>query len=132
MRKVVVESPYAPGQGFTQSENVTFALACCKRLVVAGCAPIASHLFYPRFLDDKNDGERSVGMQCGFEWGLHADEIHFYLRRYKGRDEDFSRGMGWALVGYEKAGKHIKIFRCHPDGEIIEIEEELNAEPSDA
>ena len=61
-------------------------------------------------------------MQGGIEWGIHAQEVWFCVRE----GELPSGGMFWALSRYVKLEKHIKLMSCHPDGELIEIIEEIN------
>lgn len=129
---IVVETPFRAGQGYTKSENEAFAESICRSLALSGYNPFASHLLYPRFLKDNVEGERGRGMYFGFEIGKHAREAHFYLRRSSaGKMEDMSRGMAWALVQYKRLGKPITIYRCHPDGQIIAVEEKISPQEQD-
>ncbi len=58
---VYIASPYA---GDVEG-NVTFAKAACRYAAAQGCTPVAVHLMYPRFLDDRVPKEREAGLKMG-------------------------------------------------------------------
>lgn len=47
--------------------NQRLAERLCREVILAGNRPVAGHLFYPRFLDDKVQSERELGMKAGRE-----------------------------------------------------------------
>ena len=75
MKLVVIESPYAPGNGYSTEENLAYLRACMADCLSRGEAPYASHALYtqPGVLDDTIPAERELGMQAGFCWGDRAD-----------------------------------------------------------
>lgn len=131
MRRVILESPYAPkvpadlepGTEAYQTEwkrqlhyNVTYArLAMRDCLTVHKDAPSASHLLYtqPGVLDDTIPEERTMGIEAGLEWRNATDTTVVYL------DRGISSGM---IYGVEKArndGKTI-VYRRLPESVLRE------------
>ena len=70
-RKIYVASKYAGDV----EKNTAFAVNCCRRVIEDGCMPIASHLLYPRMLDDNNTDEREMGLMFGLALLAVCDEI---------------------------------------------------------
>lgn len=70
-RLVYLASPYA---GDVEG-NVAFAKAACRYATVSGCTPVAVHLMYPRFLDDRVQEERELGTRMGLRVLAVCDEI---------------------------------------------------------
>ena len=60
-RLVYIASPYA---GDVEG-NVTFAKAACRYAAAKGYTPVAVHLMYPQFLDDRVPKEREAGLKMG-------------------------------------------------------------------
>ena len=87
MRRVVVESPYA---GDVEA-NVRYALLCIRDSLARGEAPIASHLLYPRVLDDDNPSQRELGIKAGLTWYEVADACVVYTNL--GISSGMERGM---------------------------------------
>ena len=58
---VYIASPYA---GDVEG-NVTFAKAACRYAAAKGYTPVAVHLMYPQFLDDRVPKEREAGLKMG-------------------------------------------------------------------
>lgn len=121
-QKVIIESAYRPNELYSLKANAEFVRLVCLRAVRQGWNPLASHIFYTEFLNDDDEQLRSLGIQLGIEWGIHAQAVWACLRE----GEELSEGMAFALYRYEGLGKPIQIQRCHPDGELIEVIEERN------
>lgn len=73
MFRVFVVSPFGG-----KVENQDLATAICYAVVSAGGAPFAPHLLYPSFLEDHNEAERAMGIQCGMAWLEVADVVLVY------------------------------------------------------
>lgn len=87
MKIVFVSSPYAPTNGMTVEENVSFARKCVKGLIDDGYCPIAPHLIYPFVLDDNDQDQREKGMKLAKELLHKCDFVCFFV------DNGFSSGM---------------------------------------
>lgn len=68
---VYIASPYA---GDVEG-NVAFAKAACRYAAAQGCTPVAVHLMYPRFLDDRVPKEREAGLKMGRRVLAACEEI---------------------------------------------------------
>jgi hypothetical protein len=68
---VFICSPYAGNV----EENVSRALRFCRFAVDSGYIPMAPHLHYPRFLDEANPEERSLGLFMGLVWLTKCAEL---------------------------------------------------------
>lgn len=78
---IFVCSPYRP----TSSDpaiaadqlraNVERAKMACRLLSKLGHLPLAPHLYFTRFLDDADAGERADGITLGLAWLEQADEV---------------------------------------------------------
>lgn len=55
---VFICSPYADDP----LNNERRAIRYCRFAVRQGCIPIAPHIYFPRFLDDRNPAERALGL----------------------------------------------------------------------
>lgn len=87
MKLVIIESPFA---GETD-RNIQYALRALADSIHRGESPYASHLLYPRVLDDAVTLERSHGIQLGYEWMRRADLVAVY------QDYGLSHGMANAV-----------------------------------
>lgn len=98
MMLVVLESPYAAGNGRTVEENLTYARECMADSIKRGEFPIASHLLYtqPGILDDNIPAERALGIVMGLEWGKLASKVVVYT------DYGISLGVKRAIGFYLK------------------------------
>ena len=96
MKRVILESPYSPANGFTVEQNIAYAKLCMRDCLQREEAPLASHLLWtqPGLLDDTKPEERVLGMQAGFEWTPLAQLIAVYT------DLGISSGM---RLGIERA-----------------------------
>ena len=70
-RLVYIASPYA---GDVEG-NVAFAKAACRYAAAQGCTPVAVHLMYPQFLDDRVPKEREAGLRMGRRVLAACEEI---------------------------------------------------------
>ena len=70
-RKIYVASRYAGNV----DANVAAAIQYCRRVIDEGHMPIASHLLYPRILDDGNPHERELGLLFGLALLRLCDEV---------------------------------------------------------
>ena len=61
MPKVFICSPFR-GEVY---KNIVNAKKYCRFAVDSGYIPFAPHLFFPRFLSDENEYERSLGIKMG-------------------------------------------------------------------
>lgn len=87
-RKVYVCSPYRADTREKIEDNVKLAESICKSIVRAGNYPVAPHLYFPQFMDDKNEAEREFGIMAGLELMKGCDEIMACLV-----DQYMSEGM---------------------------------------
>lgn len=69
--RIYVASPYA---GDVEA-NVTAAIRYCRHVIEAGFMPVASHLLYPRILDDNDPAERELGLAFGLALLRMCDEV---------------------------------------------------------
>lgn len=70
-RLVYIASPYAGDV----KRNVAFAKAACRYAAASGCTPVAVHLMYPQFLDDRVPEEREQGTRMGLRVLAACDEL---------------------------------------------------------
>lgn len=68
---VYIASPYA---GDVEG-NVAFAKAACRYAAAKGYTPVAVHLMYPQFLDDRVPKEREAGLKMGRRVLAACDEF---------------------------------------------------------
>ena len=68
---VYIASPYA---GDVEG-NVAFAKAACRYAAAQGYTPVAVHLMYPQFLDDRVPKEREAGLKMGRRVLAACEEI---------------------------------------------------------
>ena len=71
MRRVFVCSPYRGNV----ARNVDVAQAICRKIALAGDAPLAPHLHYPGFLHDDDEVERATGIAASITWLAVADLV---------------------------------------------------------
>ena len=82
--------------------NVAVSERLCRQVIEAGGAPFAPHLLYPRFLDDQNPSERSLGIACGLTFMEVCDEVWVYSgnRQSSGmrREVDYAIRLGKRVI----------------------------------
>lgn len=101
MRLVILESPYAGDV----DANVLYALRCVRDSLARGEAPIASHLVYPRVLNDDDPTERQWGVYAGLAWREVAHATVVYV------DRGISGGMEYGIARAKKRGIPIEYRR---------------------
>lgn len=94
MKRVIIESPYAGNI----ARNLRYADLCLLDSLLRGEAPFASHLLYPRVLNDARSISRYLGIKAGFAWKKQAELTAFYINL------GWSEGMLLALEECNKIG----------------------------
>lgn len=102
LRRVVIESPLSPSNGFSFEDNQEYARRCMKDSLNRGEAPYASHLLYTQMLDDFDPEERKLGMEAGFLWGEAAPTVAVYT------DRGMSSGMIEGIKRAQARGARIE------------------------
>jgi len=69
--KIYVASRYAGDV----DKNVAAAIRYCRYVIEKGFMPVASHLLYPRILDDSDPAERELGLLFGLALLRDCDEV---------------------------------------------------------
>ena len=83
--------------------NVHNAKKYCRYVIGRNCIPIASHLFFPRFLNDNDAGERELGLLFGHALLAHCKEVWVF-------GTDHSPGMKAEIREAIRLGKTIRYF----------------------
>lgn len=76
--RVYIVSPYSGKTEEEIAKNVEFAKKCCRQVVEEGKIPVASHLLFTQFLDDKNNKERELGLEFGLSLLEGCDEVYIF------------------------------------------------------
>jgi hypothetical protein len=99
MRRVIIESPFAASDLYSEKEHLRYVRAAMKDCLYHGEAPFASHALYTQdgVLFDGHEAERKMGMEAGVEWYRGAQAAVVYV------DYGISRGMQF---GIERADAH--------------------------
>lgn len=81
---IYICSPYRPvfrTETDRKSEleaNIERAKAACKIVVALGCIPMAPHLYFTLFLNDRDPVDREKGMTLGLQWLEQSDELWIF------------------------------------------------------
>lgn len=78
-RRVYICSPFSAKTPVGIIKNEQFAQEACKAVVEAGNYPVAPHLYFPRFLDDKKEVKREFGIMAGLTLMNGCDELMVYV-----------------------------------------------------
>lgn len=98
MKKIFICSPY---RGNIEN-NISKAKQYCKKAIEEGYIPIAPHLYFPLFLDDKKENERCIGIDLGIELLKECFEIWVFGNPTEGMKKE---------IQYAKIlNKNIKYF----------------------
>lgn len=74
-RKIFVSSPYRAETKEKMDENIAIAKKVCYIIIKNGNLPIAPHLYFPSFLQDDKESERSLGMEYSLHLLDQCDEM---------------------------------------------------------
>ena len=96
---VYICSPYA---GDVKA-NVLNARRYCRFAVQKDCIPIASHLFFPQFMDDNDAKQRDLGLYMATVLLTKCSEVWVFGRR-------ISSGMAAEIYKAETRGMPIRYF----------------------
>lgn len=87
-QKQYICSAFRSSSAEQEEFNRKLAIAACRRsMVYHGILPIAPHLYYPQFLDDRS-AERGLGMDAGLALLRECQSIVVYVV-----DGEYSEGM---------------------------------------
>lgn len=105
MNIVYIASPFA-GE---VDKNIRNAKRYCQFAVRQGVVPLAPHLLFPQFLNDRNEAERRLGLDFAITLLDRCDELWVFCTA--GR---VSKGMAAEIAYAEKYNIPIKRFnsRC--------------------
>lgn len=95
-RKVYVVSKYAGDV----ERNVQRAIGYCREVINAGFMPVASHLLYPRILNDSIPAERELGLMFGLALLAVCDEVWVF--------GEVSSGMAQEIEEAKHLGKKLR------------------------
>jgi hypothetical protein len=103
MKRVVLESPFAPSDKRTLEQNIDYAKLCMHDCFERNEAPFASHLLYtqPKILNDADPNQRKLGIVAGHQWILGCDYVVVYV------DYGISPGMEQGILAAQGAKKEI-------------------------
>lgn len=104
MPLVYICSRYAADECRTIEQNEEAAVRYSRFAIEQGCIPLASHLLYPRILDDRDPEQRKLGLFFGQVWLDIAREIWIFS------DGSLSKGMQAEYDRAKKRGYRIRYF----------------------
>lgn len=85
------------------ANNIKLACDACTLAAYRGFIPVAPHLYFPQFLSDDVDSERSMGMNMGLELLRVCDELWIISQR-------ISTGMSAEIKEAQKCGIRVLVF----------------------
>lgn len=115
MEKVYIISRYRAFTERGREFNRRVARYFCRKVILEGKQPVAPHLYYTQFLNDRNEWERWLGTQAGIRELREADEFLLVLI-----DGKISEGMYAELRQAVREGKHGRVI-CMTRKEIEEV-----------
>ena len=83
--------------------NVDNARKYCRFAVSKNKLPIAPHLLFPQFLDDKDKEQRKLGLSMGMQLMKHCHEVWVF-------GNEVTDGMAKEIRKAEKRKKHVRYF----------------------
>ena len=111
---VYIASPYA---GDVEG-NVAFAKAACRYAAAKGYTPVAVHLMYPQFLDDRVPKEREAGLKMGRRVLAVCEEIWLCGKR-----------MSAGMKAEEAEAKRLGIpIRKVPSSDICSFQKQIEGQ----
>ncbi len=108
---IYICSPYRPvfkTEADRKSEleaNIERAKAACKMVAALGCMPMAAHIYFTQFLNDRDPVEREKGMALGLHWLEQSDELWVF-------GNVISDGMAAEIARAKELGMPV---RCIPE-----------------
>lgn len=108
MKRVLICTPYA-GTPEQIVQHLKYLEHCMLDSLLKSEAPFASHLLYPKVLDDKKPEARALGIAAEHSWLRCADLVVFYT------DLGISPGMQQAATMAVLCGIAIEQERKLPD-----------------
>ena len=99
MKRVFICSPY---RGDVE-RNVKAARNHARMAAIIGYCPIAPHLLFPQFLNDRDPEERIMGITLGVEQMKMCDEVWVFGSR-------ISNGMGFELEKAKELGIPVRLY----------------------
>lgn len=97
--KIFICSPY---QGSIE-ENKKKAAYYAKIVAKSGNVPVAPHIYFPNFLDEKNSNERMTGIAMGLELMDMCDEVYVF-------GFDITEGMKFELDHAKETRKPVRLY----------------------
>ena len=114
MPLVYICSRYAADEKRTVEQNEAAAVRYSQFAIEQGCIPLASHLLYPRILDDDDPKQRRMGLFFGQVWLDIAREIWIFS------DGSLSKGMKAEYERAKQRGYKIRYFNENMEEVIYE------------
>ena len=99
MMKIFICSPY---QGNIE-ENKKKAAYYAKIVAKAGNVPVAPHIYFPTFLDEKNPNERMTGIEMGLELMDTCDMVYVF-------GFEITEGMRFELEHAKEMKKPVRLY----------------------
>lgn len=99
MKRVFICSPY---RGDVE-RNVKAARKHARMAAIIGYCPIAPHLLFSQFLNDRDPEERIMGITLGVEQMKMCDEVWVFGSR-------ISNGMGFELEKAKELGIPVRLY----------------------
>lgn len=99
MKRVFICSPYRDDV----ERNVKAARKHARMAAIIGYCPIAPHLLFPQFLNDRDPEERIMGITLGVEQMKMCDEVWVFGSR-------ISNGMGFELEKAKELGIPVRLY----------------------
>lgn len=97
--KIYVASRYAGDV----DANVAAAIRYCRYVIEKGFMPVASHLLYPRILDDSDPAERELGLLFGLALLRDCQEVWVF--------GPVSSGMVGEIAEAKRLDKPVRYFK---------------------
>lgn len=85
------------------ANNIKLACDACSLAAYRGFIPVAPHLYFPQFLSDDVDSERSMGINMGLELLRVCEELWIISPR-------ISTGMSAEIKEAQKCGIRVLVF----------------------
>lgn len=98
-KTVFICSPYAG----SVMRNVDNAKKYCKFAILKNNLPIAPHLIFPQFLDDKDREQRRLGLGFGLQLMKYCQEVWVF-------GDNITEGMDKEIKAAKKRNKAIRYF----------------------